>query len=75
LQNPDNTRFEEWENAATVFVVYDAPELSTHHTALAWLKMITGKNFDSPEEWVQWWHANRSNVVLSPDGLKLVKIK
>jgi len=37
--------------------------------------MITGKNFDSPEEWVQWWHANRSNVVLSPDGLKLVKIK
>jgi len=75
LQNPDNTRFEEWENAATVFVVYDAPELSTHQNALAWLKMITGKNFDSPEEWVQWWHANRSNVVLSPDGLKLVKIK
>lgn len=72
LQNPENTRYEEWEKASTVFGVYDDPELHRHKSALIWLKMMTGKNFDSPEEWERWWQANRSNLVVSADGLKLV---
>jgi len=72
LQNPENTRYEEWEKAGVVFGVYDDPELHRHKSALIWLKMMTGKNFDSPEEWERWWQANRSNLVLSADGLNLV---
>jgi hypothetical protein len=72
LQNPENTRYEEWEKASTVFGVYDDPELHRQKSALVWLKMMTGKNFDSPEEWERWWRANRSNLVVSADGLKLV---
>jgi hypothetical protein len=34
--------------------------------------MMTGQDFVSPEEWVRWWQANHSNLVLSEDGLKLV---
>jgi hypothetical protein len=74
LQNPENTRYEDWENAGAVFgSTYDDPELlQRHKNALVWLKMITGQTFDSPEDWVRWWQANRSNLVLSEDGLKLV---
>ena len=39
---------------------------------LATLKELTGKTFDSPEEWVRWWHDNRTDLVLSGDGRKLV---
>jgi hypothetical protein len=73
LQDPKNTRYEEWENASTVFVVYDGPELHKYQNALVWLRTITGRNFDSPEEWVEWWQASHSNLILSEDGLKLVR--
>jgi hypothetical protein len=74
LQNPRNTRYEECGNAGAVFgSAYDDSELlQRHKNALVWLKMITGQTFDSPEEWVRWWQANRSNLVLSEYGLKLV---
>ena len=72
LQNPENTRYEEWEKAGTVFGVYDDRELHRQKSALIWLKMMTGQDFVSPEEWVRWWQANHSNLVLSEDGLKLV---
>ena len=41
-------------------------------SAVSWLKNATGQSFDSPETWVRWWKENRSNLVLSEDGLKLV---
>jgi hypothetical protein len=72
LRNPENTRYEEWEKASTVFAVYDDPELHRSKSASIWLKMITDQDFDSPEEWVRWWQANRSNLILSEDGLKLI---
>lgn len=39
---------------------------------LAILKQLTRNTFDSPQQWVQWWHDNRGNVVLSEDGRTLV---
>jgi len=41
-------------------------------SAVSWLKTATGQSIDSPETWVRWWQENRSNLVLSEDGLKLV---
>jgi hypothetical protein len=73
LQNPENTRYEEWENAGVAFNVYDDPELlPKRKSALFWLKAITGQTFDSQEKWLQWWQANRSKLVLSQDGIELV---
>jgi hypothetical protein len=51
--------------------VYDDPEQHRHKSALIWLNLMTGKSFDSPEDWEQWWQANRANLVLSADGLEL----
>jgi hypothetical protein len=72
LQNPQNTRHEEWENAGSVFSLYDDPQSQKHNSALYWLKQITGQNFDSPEQWTQWWQASHFNLALSADGMKLV---
>jgi hypothetical protein len=36
------------------------------------MKNTTGQSFDSPEKWVRWWQENRSNLILSADGRKLV---
>jgi hypothetical protein len=75
LQNPENTRYDEWENAGSVFNLYDDPQLQKRNSALYWLKQVTGQNFDSPEQWTQWWQANHSNLTLSEDRLKLVNMK
>jgi hypothetical protein len=73
LQNPENTRGEEWERGEQVLRAYDGPEtFSNSRLALDWLKLITGQTFDSPEDWAKWWQQNRSNLVLSEDGQKLV---
>jgi len=45
---------------------------SSKRLALDWLKLITDQTFDSPEQWVQWWQKNHSNLILSADGRKLV---
>jgi hypothetical protein len=73
LRNPENTRHEEWEIAQSVFGnAYDDPELHRRRDALIWLKVTTGQTFDSPEDWVRWWHSNHSNLILSASGTKLV---
>lgn len=74
MQNPENTRGEEWdEGEQIVRAAYDGPEpFSNRRLALDWLKLITDQTFDSPEEWVQWWHKNHSNLAFSADGRKLV---
>jgi hypothetical protein len=72
LQNPENTRGEEWEKGEQVVRAYDGPEpISNKRMALDWLKLITDQTFDSPEDWVLWWQENHSNLVLSADGRKL----
>jgi hypothetical protein len=73
LQNPENTRGEEWERGEQVLRAYDSPEpFSNKRLALDWLKLITGQTFDLLEDWAKWWQQNRSNLVLSEDGQKLV---
>jgi hypothetical protein len=74
LQNPENTRGEEWgKGEEVVRDAYDGPEpFSNKSLALDWLKLITDQTFDSPEQWVQWWQKNHSNLILSADGRKLV---
>ena len=74
LQNPENTRGEEWgKGEEVVRDAYDGPEpFSNKRLALDWLKLITDQTFDSPEQWVQWWQKNHSNLILSADGRKLV---
>jgi len=77
LQSPQNTRYDEWEVAESVFrTVYDDPDLpNSRKPAMDWLTAITGQTFDSPEQWVQWWQANRTNLALSDDGRALVVAK
>lgn len=72
LQNPANTRYDEWQNAGSVFNLYDNLQSEKRKSALYWLKQITGQNFDSGEQWTQWWQANHFNLALSADGMKLV---
>jgi hypothetical protein len=74
LENPENTRGEEWSKGEQVVRdAYDYPgPFSSKCLALDWLKLLTDQTFDSPEQWVQWWEKNHSNLVLSADGRKLV---
>lgn len=72
LQNPENTLGEEWDKGEKILAAYDGAEpFSNRRLALDWLKLITDQTFDSPEDWVQWWQQNHSNLVLSADGRKL----
>jgi hypothetical protein len=73
LQNPENTLGEEWEKGEKILAAYDGPEpFSPKRLALEWLKLLTDQTFDWPEQWVQWWEKNHSNLVLSADGRKLI---
>jgi hypothetical protein len=77
LQRPENVPFLEWAKARNLtFEIQDErqlqDEVSQRNTAMYWLKNTTGRSFDFPEKWVQWWQENRSNLVLSEDGRKLV---
>jgi hypothetical protein len=76
LENPENTRAKDWERARTMVndICLDDRAYEDHCRlrTLATLKELTGKTFDSPEEWVRWWHDNRTDLVLSGDGRKLV---
>ncbi len=77
LDNPANTRREEWARAeGLVGDAYDGHELNSpvsHKVwAMVWLKDVTDQTLDSPEKWVQWWQENHSNLILSADGRKLV---
>lgn len=40
--------------------------------ALKLLKELTGNPFDSPQQWVQWWHNNARRIELSLDGRTLL---
>jgi hypothetical protein len=71
LQNPDNTRQQEWLKARQLADdLPDASLLGTRHT-MSVLKVITDQSFDSPATWVNWWQQNHSTVSLSPNGRKL----
>ena len=75
LENPENTRSRDWEKANAMIgdlCVEDKGQIHCPIRTLAILKQLTGKTFDSPQQWVQWWHHNRANVVLSGDGRTLV---
>jgi hypothetical protein len=73
LQNPENTLGEEWVKGEKTLAAYDGPgPFSSKRLALDWLKLLTDQTLDSPEQWVQWWEKNHSNLVLSADGRKLV---
>jgi uncharacterized membrane protein len=75
LENPQNTRASDWEKASAMvgdLCVDDKGQIHCPIRTLAILKELSGKGFDSPQEWVQWWHHNRTNVVLSGDGRTLV---
>lgn len=75
LENPENTRSSDWEKASRMIsdlCLDDNGQIRCPSRTLAILKELTGKTFDSPEEWVQWWHDNRANVLLSGDERTLV---
>jgi len=75
LENPENTRSNDWEKASGMIgdlCFDDNGQIHCPIRTLAILKELTGKTFDSPEEWVQWWRNNRAIVVLSGDGRTLV---
>jgi len=75
LENPQNTRASDWEKASAMvgdLCIDDKGQIRCPIRTLAILKQLIGKAFDSPQEWVQWWHDNRTNVVLSGDGRTLV---
>jgi hypothetical protein len=71
LENPENTRSHDWEKASGMIsglCLDDKGQVGCPTRTTAILKELTGKTFDSPEEWVQWWHDNRTSLVLSGDG-------
>lgn len=75
LKDPQNTRREDWDAAreiATKDLCGDKEGPGCPGTALFWLQKITGKTFTAPEEWISWWRQNRSDLVLSGDGTRLV---
>jgi hypothetical protein len=77
LENPDNTRREEWEIAGRqIKDAYEGQDfnspLSHKRWAMGWLKDTTDQTCDMPEQWVRWWQENRSNLTLSEDGLRLI---
>jgi hypothetical protein len=72
LQNPDNSRQQEWLKARDlVGDLMDTNPLATLRQAMSVLKLITDQAFDSPETWVKWWQENHSTVSLSTNGRKL----
>jgi hypothetical protein len=75
LKNPENTRSSDWGKASGMIgdlCIDDKGQMHCPIRTLAILKQLTRKTFDSPQQWVQWWHDNRGNVVLSEDGRTLV---
>jgi hypothetical protein len=74
LENPENTRSNDWEKASGMvgdLCIDDHGQIRCPIRTLAILKELTGNTFDSPQEWVNWWHDNRTKVVLSVDGRTL----
>jgi hypothetical protein len=59
LENPDNTRREEWEIAGRqIKDAYEGQDfnspLSHKRWAMGWLKDTTDQTYDMPEQWVRW---------------------
>ena len=74
LENPENTRASDWEKASAMIgdlCINDNGQIHCPIRTLAILKELTANTFDSPQQWVNWWHDNRANVVLSRDGRTL----
>ena len=77
LKDPQNTRREDWDAAreiATKDLCGDSKGPGCSGAATFWLGRITGRPFTAPEDWISWWRGNRSSLVLSGDGTKLVTI-
>lgn len=73
--NWNDPRFWEWQSATQRIPDLCLENQHYDHCpigALKNLKELTGNQFDSPEQWVQWWHDNARRVELSPDGRTLV---
>ena len=75
LRPAQNTRVQDWERAYVMIgnLCIDDKGYNIHCPirTLYVLKELTGKRFDSSEEWVRWWHENRENLFLSGDGRTL----
>lgn len=73
LENPENTRQDEWRRARDLVGDLNGtnPRYSLDH-AMSSLTMITGQSFGSSEDWIKWWQAKRTRLILSADGAKLV---
>jgi len=73
LLRSENVQYADWAKAWEVIRERQNQDVvSRRDAATDWLKNKTGRSFDSPEKWVQWCQKNRSNLVLSEDGLKQV---
>ena len=73
LENPENTRGDEWEKAQLMVQDLCLEDVGGHcpRIALETLQQLTGKTFASPEEWEQWWNQNKADIILSADGRTL----
>ena len=73
LENPENTRQDEWRRARDLLGDLQGtdPRYGLDH-AMSVLRMITGQSFGSSENWIEWWQAKRTRLILSTDGAKLV---
>lgn len=74
LQNPENTRQEEWQKARNLAndLYDDRNPHAGDRFAMGWLKSMTDQSFDSAQEWARWWQNNHASLTLSADGRKLV---
>jgi hypothetical protein len=59
LENPNNTRREEWEIAGRqIKDAYEGQDfnspLSHKRWAMGWMKVTTDQTYDMPEQWVRW---------------------
>lgn len=75
LENPENARFADWQKATGMVSDLCLEDKGGHNCptgTAATLRMLTGKNFATPGEWMKWWHDNRTNADLSEDGRRLV---
>jgi len=69
LQKPQSEHYAEQVKARDLDIEVSEDR---RRLAVSWLKNATGQSFDSPGTWVRWWQENRSSLVLSEDGFKLV---
>lgn len=74
----NDPRFTAWQNATVMVVdlcLEDHGAIHCPTQTLKTLKLLTGKTFDSPQQWERWWRDNRASIALSEDGRMLVTKK